>query len=369
MSIQVLNGVTDISSSVNWESLDLTSVVTKEKGSLTFSISNANNANVPNLGDLIYLKYNGTLLFGGTCTEIETVVLGGVLQSDKITCMDWGFLFDSLVVHKTYQNMDPHDIVVDIVNNFTSGGFTTNHVQTGNFLIASQKLNYEQPTRCLESLAKLIGWDWYVDPNKDVHFFFATTNTGSSEVNPAPFNIDDTNGKINWPSLDVDLSIANLKNSIFVIGGTMFRANTSGNTPDVYTTVAGQLVYSIATPYDTTTLGTTLEVTIDGASQTIGTDGTTDPGTVNALYNDGSGGGAQGGAPFINSRATPAQVTRSRYSATHPSPSSRTSQAHPRSPHTVRLRTRSSTNRSKAFRKPRHARKPNLFNSIIPCTM
>jgi len=303
--IQILDGATDISSGVDWRSVDMVSVVTKEKGSLKFDIINANSPTVPVLGDTISLKYNSTLLFAGTCTEIETVVDGGTLQRYKITCMDWGYLFDSKVVHKTYQNMDPADIVIDIVNNFSGGGFTTAHVQRGNFMIPSVKFNYEQATRCLESLAKTIGWDWYIDPNKDVHFFFATTNTGSSETNPAPFDIEDASGNIQFPSIDIDISIANLKNSIYVIGGTMFRANTSGNTPDVYTTVAGQLTYYLTFPYDTTTLGTTLKVTLDGASQSIGVDGTTDPGTVNVLYNAGSGGGAQGGSPYIKFTGDP----------------------------------------------------------------
>lgn len=303
--IQVLNNATDITSSIDWRSLAVTSVVTKEKGTLKFDILNANSPQIPALGDTIYLKYNGTLIFGGTCTEKEIVIDGGILQRYHITCMDWGYKFDSKVVHKTYQNMDPSDIVKDIVTNFAPAGFTTTNVQKGNFLIASMKFNYEQPTKAIEALAKLIGWDWYIDANKDVHFFFATTNSGSSEINPAPFNIDDTSGNILWPTLDVDVSIANLKNSIFVIGGTMFRANDASTTPDKYTTTSGQLVYPIAYPYDTTTLGTTLKVTLDGVTQTIGIDGQDDPGTVNVLYNSGSGGGAQGGSPFIRFTSNP----------------------------------------------------------------
>jgi hypothetical protein len=304
-AIQILDGTTDISSSVDWRSIHLTTVVTKEKGKLEFDILNVNSPRIPAIGDTIYLKYNGTLIFGGTCTEYDTVVDGGILQRVHVICSDWGYKFDSKVVHKSYQNMDPSDIVKDIVNNFTAGGFTTVNVQKGNFLIASMKFNYEQPTKCIEALAKQIGWDWYIDSNKDVHFFFAVTGTGSTEINPAPFDIDDTNGKILWPTLDVDVSIANLKNSIYVIGGTMYRANTAGNTPDVYTTSAGRLTYSIAYPYETTTLGTTLKVTLDGVPQSIGIDGQDDPGSVNVLYNGGSGGGAQGGAPFIRFPSDP----------------------------------------------------------------
>ncbi|HLH93549.1 MAG TPA: hypothetical protein VKW08_00380 [Xanthobacteraceae bacterium] len=303
-AIQIKNGTTDISSSIDWRSLDIVSVVTKEKGSAKFDILNINSPQIPNLGDTINIYYNSTLIWAGTCTEKEIVIDGGILQRYKITCMDWGFKLDSMVVHKTYQNMDPADIVTDLISNFSSG-FTTAHVQRGNFLVASIKFNYEPVTKCLESLAKLIGWDWYVDPNKDVHFFFATTNTGSSELNPAPFNIDDTSGDILWPTLDVDMSIANLKNSIYVIGGTMFRANTSGNTPDVYTTVAGQVTYYLTFPYDTTTLGTTLKVTLDGVVQSVGIDGQASPASVNCLYGQGAGGGAQGGAPYIKFTSDP----------------------------------------------------------------
>ncbi len=308
MSIVIKNGTTDISSGVDWTSVDCVSVLTKEKGSLKFDLLNANSPHIPNVGDTIYLYYNSALIFGGTCTELEYVVDGGILQRVHVTCMDWGYKFDSMVVHKTYQNMDPQDIVNDIVANFTDGTFTTVNVQKGNFLVASMKFNYEQATRCLESLAKQIGWDWYIDPSKDVHFFFATTGTGSTENNPAPFDIEDGTGNIQFPSLDIDVSIANLKNSIYVIGGTMFRARTSGDTPDTYTTVAGQTVYSIKTPYDTTTLtgvGATIRVDLDGVAQSVGIDGQTDPGTVNVLYNNGSGGGAQGGSPHIQLTSDP----------------------------------------------------------------
>jgi hypothetical protein len=304
-AVQVKIGSTDISSSIDWRSLDIISVVTTALSSAKFDILNINSPTFPNFGDTINIYYNSTLIWAGTCTEKEIVVDGGILQRVHVVCSDWGYLLDSKVVHKTYQNMDPADIVADLISSFAPAGFTTNNVKRGNFLIASIKFNYEPLTKCLESLAKTIGWDWYVDVNKDVHFFFATTNTGSTEINPAPFNIDDTSGNILWPTLDVDMSIANLKNSIFVIGGTMFRANTAGNTPDVYTTVAGQVTYYLNFPYDTTTLGTTLKVTLDGASQSVGIDGQTDPGTVNVLYNNGSGGGAQGGSPFVRFTSDP----------------------------------------------------------------
>jgi hypothetical protein len=306
MAIQILKGATDISGGIDWKSLRLTSVLTKEKGTLAFDILNVNGAVIPTFGDTIYLYYNNVLLFGGTCTEKQIVIDGGILQRYKITCQDWGYKFDSKLVHKAYQNMDPKDIVLDIVANFAGAGFTTNNVQRGNFQVSSIKFNYEQPIRAIEALAKQIGWDWYIDPNKDVHFFFANPSSGTSQILPAPFNIEDGTGNIQFKTLSVDMSIANLKNSIYVVGGLMYRFNTLGNTPDVYQTHAGQVVYPIAYPYDTSNLvGGTLSVSLDGVPQSIGIDGQTDPGTVNVLYNGGSGGGAQGGSPFIRFTSDP----------------------------------------------------------------
>ena len=78
----------------------------------------------------------------------------------------------SLREEELFSMIDPHDIAVDIITTFCAGkGFTTNHVQTGNFLIPSIKFNYQQPSKALQSLANLVGWDWFIDPNKDLHFF------------------------------------------------------------------------------------------------------------------------------------------------------------------------------------------------------
>jgi hypothetical protein len=301
-SIQVLDGLNDITSIVEFDStFQITSVLTKEKGQFVFNVKAPQAptlpANMPQIGDEIYVNYtiasNTQLIFGGTVVTVEPVVKGGVLLLYQITAADWGFLFDSKVVKKNYAGMDPQTIVEDIVSNFCPAGFTTNHVEKENFLVSTIKFNYQQPSKCLEALAKQIGWDWYIDPNKDVHFYFAEGNPGaSSEVSVAPFNIDDTSGNIEWPTLDVQIDITNMKNSVYVVGGTYAKdfvldPNPSATPPqyapvDVYTSVAGTFVYPLAYPHTQSTL----TITLAGVGQSIGTDQQTDPTTVEVLYND-----------------------------------------------------------------------------------
>ena len=301
--VQVLNGSNDISSLIDWTTFDLVMVLTKEKGTLKFDIvvpaAPTLPAYFPNLSDTINCYYtiyddagNPTtrLIFGGTVITLEQVVDGGVVTRYHVTCADWGYLLDSKLVKKTYANMDPADIVADIIENFCPAGFTTNHVERGNFLVSVIQFNYQQPSKAIESLAQQIGWDWYVDPTKDVHFFFADTATGSTETNPAPFAIDDDNGNLEWSTLDATLDLSNMKNSVYVQGGSYAKSFVLDPNPvatppqyapvDMYTTVAGTLAYPLIYPYNINTL----VVTLDGVGQAIGQNQVTDPATVQVLY-------------------------------------------------------------------------------------
>lgn len=300
-SIQILNGANDITNIVEFDSsFNIQSVLTKEKGQFTFNVKAPQAptlpTHTPQIDDTIYVNYtigvDTKLIFGGTVVTVEPVVSGGVLLLYQITAADWGFQFDAKVVKQNYAGMDPQDIVRELVSIYCPG-FTTSHVQKGNFLVSTIQFNYQFPSKCLEALARQIGWDWYIDPNKDVHFYFAEGNVGtSSEITQAPIVIDDTTGDIEWPTLDVKVDITNMKNSVYVVGGTYAKNYVLSPNPmavppqyapvDVYTSVAGTFVYPLAYPYSPSTM----TVTLAGTGQSIGTDQQTDPTLVEVLYND-----------------------------------------------------------------------------------
>jgi hypothetical protein len=278
---------TDISSSVDYKSIDCVSVLTKENANLKFTVRQGVGQTypaitIPAIGNSVQLYDSTGVIFGGTVTEVEATI-EGLLITNQITVSDYGYLLDGNLVKKNYAMMDPHDIVVDIITNFAVGkGFTTNHVQKANFLVPSIKFNYQQPTKCLQSLAKLIGWDWYIDPNKDIHFFLGDVDNAVGEGGVAPITVDATSGKIEWNSLDVDLNLQNMQNSVFVIGGTYVKTFTAGNTPDSFPTDGTTQFFTTSYPYDIATI----TVTLDGVAQTVGTANQTAPGSVQVLYND-----------------------------------------------------------------------------------
>jgi hypothetical protein len=287
----------DISNSVLWKTINFISQLTKDVGTATFSIdqnaANLSGVTVPIVGDTIELSDSTGLIWAGTVTETEATIQG-LMLTWQITCTDWGYYFNGVLVKKNYAMMDPHDIVLDLVANFASGkGFTTNHVQKGNFLVPSIKFNYQQPSKAIQSLANLIGWDWYIDPNKDIHFFLGDVDDGVGEGGVAPITVDAVGGAsgsdIQWNSLDVDLNITNMQNSVYVIGGTYTKTFTAANTPDTFLTDGVSQFFSVSYPYeaDTDAFDTVpLAVTLNGTPQTIGIANQDDPADFDVMYND-----------------------------------------------------------------------------------
>jgi hypothetical protein len=266
----------DISSSIEMKSLVVTTALTNEVGQLKFRIKSTPSKALATLGAVIDLYEDSNHIFGGTITEKNSVVEGGILLGYDYTVSDHSFGLNSKLVVQLYENQDPQSIVNDIVATFTDGTYGTTGVVLGGFNVQSIKFNYEPVTTSIEKLAGQIGWEWYVDPDKDIQFFPPNT------VVDAPYEINDTAGNLEWATLDIEQSIINLKNSIYVIGGTYTKVFTALTTADVYLTDGSKSIFTLAYPYTPDTIA----VTLDGAAQTIGTDQVTPDASVQVQYNE-----------------------------------------------------------------------------------
>lgn len=286
MAVTLKRNGTDISSSVDWKTVDLNLVLSKEVSALSFDVIKTPSATIPAVADQIDLYDDSGHIFGGTVTESRLTIDGGILRRYTIIATDWSYKFDAKMVAKTYTNQDPGTIVKDIISSFTSG-FTSANVQLAGYTVPSIKFNYQPPTKCIQKLAQLIGWDWYIDPAKDVHFFIGS-GLGASAV--APFNLDDTSGNLEWPTIDYAVNSQNLKNSVYVIGATYKKTYTSVTAIDVYTSVNNVTTYPLVYPYTKASI----TVTLGGVTQTIGTYGIDNPASFQVLYSN-----ATGAPPFI----------------------------------------------------------------------
>lgn len=275
MALVLKINAVDRSSSIEWGSLNWTSVLSKEVDRLDFNIKKTSSKTIPALGDTIELLEDAVKIFGGILVERNEKMLGGRLIGYECRCKDWSAKMDGKLVTKNYSSRAPEDIVknaTDGLITFMPAGFTTANVKTAGFNVGSIKFNYEQVSRCLTQLADQIGWDWYVDPDKDIHFF-------DEETNVSPFNLDDNSGNFEWNTLELNQTILNLKNNVFVRGGEYKKTISEANAVDSYLGDGTKKTFQLAYRYDNIT------VKKGGVVQTIGTDQQTDPATVDLLYN------------------------------------------------------------------------------------
>jgi len=75
--------------------------------------------------------------------------------------------------------------------------------------ITFNRLNLSQ---CIQSLAELLNYSWYVDYAKDIHFF-------AENDEEAPFDLDETSGNHAWESLKLIDDFSQIRNQIYIIGG------------------------------------------------------------------------------------------------------------------------------------------------------
>lgn len=274
LTIQV-NSV-DKSDQIEWPSIKKMDVLTKEPDRLEFRIKNYGTKTYrPALNDDVKLYDGATLIFGGTVIETHEAN-DGLLKFFEVICKDYQHIMDRKLVNKTYTSQTAGAIIADINTTYLPAGFTTTNV-SGLSTIQKIVFNDEQPSKCLQRLADMLGsYDWYVDYAKDIHFFPEGTEV-------APFNLDDTGGKYIFGSLKIERNLNQLRNSITIRGGD----KESGTLTD--TKVAdGQQRTFVAKP-QLRNLTIELDTGAGFVTKTIGQDGVDDPATKDVLYNPNNG--------------------------------------------------------------------------------
>lgn len=131
----------------------------------------------PQIGNVVDISDK----FAGTIDRIQKklTIKGNTKLSYNIACVSYDQICDRRKVQQVYQNQTIDVIVKDIVDNFLSGeGVTYSNVEAGP-TIKKVVFNYDSVTKAFDDLAELVGYDWYIDNNKDLHFFSRESNTGT----------------------------------------------------------------------------------------------------------------------------------------------------------------------------------------------
>lgn len=219
MAYSITIGGTNRTGDVLTRTLIVEDIINDQINTCSFSLIDLSGNGIPETDDEVIITLDsGTKLFGGYVLTVEmSKKETGVVQA-IISCVDYTRLLDRNLVHKSYENQTDAEIIEDIINTYCSGfGITTNNV-VESFTIDQISFNYIQPSQALRRLADLTGKNWYIDYDKDIHFFPLTTNA-------APFNITDSSS--NFSDMRIQKDASQLKNRVYVRGGTKLSDATT----------------------------------------------------------------------------------------------------------------------------------------------
>lgn len=267
----LVNGA-DISAQIYWPSLRVDQVLTSEVDSAIFNYKKyGSKSYVPVISDEVIIYDGATKIFGGYIVQINEENLNsavGLVYS--ITCSDYSSALDGILAAKSYANQTVAQIIANLISTYAPGFTTTNVVCT--FSITKIVFNEIYLGDCIKKLADIVKYDWYVDTNKDLHFFPSLTN-------PAPFNLTDDGGNYLNNSLKRITDGTQLVNQVKVRGG-----ESDGTTYTDVVTVNGSISKSFVLPYRFSNLTIQLDTGAGYVTKTVGQDFKDDPALFDCLY-------------------------------------------------------------------------------------
>lgn len=212
MAVVVTINSQDKTDHIIWDSLVVENVITNKVDTCRFKIRNRDDKIYkPSLGQGVIITDNGTVIFGGVIIKRTERADNYKIIIYEIECVDYTRLMDKKLVPDSFENQTVAQIIENIKDNYLPAGFTTSNVNC-DVVIKYIGFNYLPVSKCFEELANLTNFDWYVDENKDIHFF-------SKEANTAPFSLNDDDGSYDFNSLVIRRDNSQIKNSIIVRGG------------------------------------------------------------------------------------------------------------------------------------------------------
>jgi len=221
----------------------------------------------PAVGDEVVVTDDGVRIFGGHITEIDEFYNEADYVSYRVLCSDYTYHMDQKLVVAVYEGMTADAILQDLKDNFLPSDVTIDNVDCAT-VIPYVAFKYEHVSDVLRQIAELAGADWYIDYNKDIHFF-------EQESETAAFDLSDTGGKYVYDSLVVRRDQTQVRTIVYVKGGD-YLANT---TTAVFDGNGAQRYFNL--PYKMSNL----HVTVTGAAKSVGVDPIDDPLSYDAMHN------------------------------------------------------------------------------------
>lgn len=252
--IVVTHNGTDITAHVNTDDFDTTDERNSTRDTLEFTIEKSPGGFTPLLNAEILVTLDGVRIFGGSILSLQTQIIAPPVVVYSVECVDFSHQMDRRLITERFIDEPVNDIIAYLFTTYAPTYTITNVVAPQ--VIARISFNRLTLSECLDKLAKLNNFNWYVDYYKDLHFF-------ARNEEPAPFDLTDTSNNYVIESLRIRSDLSQLRNIVQVEGGEVpISARTTKHAGDGETT-------EFPTNFKFSELPT---VTVNGVAKTVGTE-------------------------------------------------------------------------------------------------
>jgi len=170
-------------------------------------------ANAPQEGAEIIFKDGSRFLFAGFISRVQPEEYGkGSLFTFAVEASDYSYIFNSKIARRAYTNQTLNYIVTNLMGEYVAAsyGFDLTNVATGP-TIDTVSFDHISMKACLDKLAKLTGYVWWVDYELKLYFKTQTATAAPENFTDAGTNLD---------SLNISYDTSQVRNSVIVIGNT-----------------------------------------------------------------------------------------------------------------------------------------------------
>jgi len=163
----------------------------------------------PEINQTVEMTIDAVKEFGGIITSVDKSIRDGGVIRYNVNCIDYTQLLNRRIVLERYEDKTVAEIITAVIDKYATD-FTYTNVNC-DVLFDTMAFNRTTVSACLDKLARESGYSWYVDYNKDIHFF-------PRNENPAPFEITDTNGNYLQNTLEITDDLSQIRNTVFIRG-------------------------------------------------------------------------------------------------------------------------------------------------------
>jgi len=253
--ITVTIDAVDVTAQIKMGSLRKEDNINNKVDRLSFTIeSYTGNTFTPALDSEVLLYIDAVKQYGGRIVSFNESVQSDKLIQYEIECQDYSQDANRLLIQEQFEDESVEDIIDFLVTNYASD-FTVANVSCS-IVITSITFDRITLVQALDKLSKLTNFSYYIDYDKDIHFFQRSTEA-------APFGLTDTSGNYVQDSIQISRDISQLRNRVFILGGDIrgeSRTEKFNGDTVKKTFVLGNKFAELPT------------VTVGGVSKTVGLD-------------------------------------------------------------------------------------------------